>query len=421
MCDLALKGFPEAQDYFNQILSGINHVIKTHMNEMHSKFETQFSSMAGEVRRRDAIIAQLQLKLRSIEGKSTGSVASTSASSSALVLPLSRRQKREKMSQLSVDDDEPPEEDNSSSGSSAELLFMRGDSLDTVFTSSPPIQGGRRSISPGPSRHHAASANALNCPSSYYGGPGSLSSRHAQSHPSFYSGQGNGRSGRSSGYREWSGGADSLGSGSGSSSAVMVADVTGNLARLSDSVILDIGESSSSSSSSSKINIADVDDDEEEEENPAGRHPREEEDLDDDGSGGGGRSGSHNDWEVRMLAAEMERQERKRGHSLSDNLGDLKHCSTFLRRRRKFSDTETEFSETDMEEQLARSGSGSMDPSGSTVPSGSGGGGSTSTSAGHQSGSQRPRASSLDQFNLRYGIGRGIFKAMSIDRDKDKL
>jgi len=199
----------------------------------------------------------------------------------------------------------------------------------------------------------------------------------------------------------------------------MVADVTGNLARLSDSVILDIGESSSSSSSSSKINIADVDDDEEEEENPAARHPREEEDLDDDGSGGGGRSGSHNDWEVRMLAAEMERQERKRGHSLSDNLGDLKHCSTFLRRRRKFSDTETEFSETDMEEQLARSGSGSMDPSGSTVPSGSGGGGSTS--AGHQSGSQRPRASSLDQFNLRYGIGRGIFKAMSIDRDKDKL
>lgn len=123
MYDLKFKGFPEAQDYFNQILNGINHVIKTHMNEMHSKFETQFSSMAGEVRRRDAIIAQLQLKLRSIEGKS--SAAPTSSSSSALVLPISRRQK--KMPQLSVDDDEPPEEeDNSSSGSSAELLFMVG-------------------------------------------------------------------------------------------------------------------------------------------------------------------------------------------------------------------------------------------------------------------------------------------------------
>lgn len=297
------------------------------------------------------------------------------------------------------------------------LSFLkRGDSLDTVFTSSPPIQGGRRSTSPGPSRHHAASANALNCPSSYYGGPGSLSSRHAQSHPSFYSGQGNGRnSGRSSGYREWSGAAESghLVSGSGSSGAVMVADVTGNLARLSDSVILDIGESSSSSSSSSKINMAEVDDDEEEED-PRVRDARNEEDID-DGEGG---LASHNDWEVQMLAAEMERQERKRGHSLSDNLGELKHCSTFLRRRRKFSDTETEFSETDMEEQLARSGSGPMEPSGS-APSSSGAGGSTS--AGHQSGSQRPRASSLDQFNLRYGIGRGIFKAMSIDRDKDKL
>lgn len=193
----------------------------------------------------------------------------------------------------------------------------------------------------------------------------------------------------------------------------MVADVTGNLARLSDSVILDIGESSSSSSSSSKINMAEVDDDEEEED-PRVRDARNEEDID-DGEGG---LASHNDWEVQMLAAEMERQERKRGHSLSDNLGELKHCSTFLRRRRKFSDTETEFSETDMEEQLARSGSGPMEPSGS-APSSSGAGGSTS--AGHQSGSQRPRASSLDQFNLRYGIGRGIFKAMSIDRDKDKL
>lgn len=193
----------------------------------------------------------------------------------------------------------------------------------------------------------------------------------------------------------------------------MVADVTGNLARLSDSVILDIGESSSSSSSSSKINMAEVDDDEEEGE-PRVRDARNEEDID-DGEGG---LASHNDWEVQMLAAEMERQERKRGHSLSDNLGELKHCSTFLRRRRKFSDTETEFSETDMEEQLARSGSGPMEPSGS-APSSSGAGGSTS--AGHQSGSQRPRASSLDQFNLRYGIGRGIFKAMSIDRDKDKL
>lgn len=194
---------------------------------------------------------------------------------------------------------------------------------------------------------------------------------------------------------------------------MMVSDVTGNLTRLSDSVILDIGESSSSSSESSKLNIAEEEDDEDEEE--------EDPDRDMDAAARteapGTASGRHNDWEVQMLAAEMERQERKRGHSLSDNLGELRHCSTFLRRRRKLSDTETEFSETDMEEQMARSGSIPMDSSSiaSGPPPGS------STSAGHQSGSQRPRASSLDQFNLRYGIGRGIFKAMSIDRDKDKL
>ncbi|XP_033238429.1 serine-rich adhesin for platelets-like isoform X4 [Drosophila pseudoobscura] len=413
------EGFPEAQDYFNQILSGINHVIKTHMNEMHSKFETQFSSMAGEVRRRDAIIAQLQLKLRSIEQKSS-STASSSAAVPSSVLAIARRQKREKLSQISVDDDEPAEEENSSSGSSAELLFMRGDSLDTVFTSSPPIQGGRRSISPGPgpSRHHAASANALNCPSSYYSGPGTLSTRHAQSHPSFYTGQGNGRS-SSRGYREWSGAAgDGRFSGADGSkpSGMVVSDVTGNLTRLSDSVILDIGESSSSSSSSSKLNIAEEEDDEDEEEAEAEAEAEADEELTASGTG-------NNDWEVRMLAAEMERQERKRGHSLSDNLGDLKHCSTFLRRRRKFSDTETEFSETDMDEQLAR-GSGGPIGSGTSGLAGEApatGAGPTSSGSGIQSGSQRPRASSLDQFNLRYGIGRGIFKAMSIDRDKDKL
>lgn len=184
---------------------------------------------------------------------------------------------------------------------------------------------------------------------------------------------------------------------------MMISDVAGNLTRLSDSVILDIGESSSSSSSSSKMNIAgDEDDDEEAEDELSGAA------LVATGSGGSSLVGP-NDWEVQMLAAEMERQERKRGHSLSDNLGELRHCSTFLRRRRKFSDTETEYSETDMDERLAATVTGgeAVDP--------------TDAALAAQSGSSRPRASSLDQFNLRYGIGRGIFKAMSIDRDKDKL
>lgn len=188
---------------------------------------------------------------------------------------------------------------------------------------------------------------------------------------------------------------------------MMISDVAGNLTRLSDSVILDIGESSSSSSSSSKMNIAgDQDDDDEAEDELSGAA------LVATSSGGTTLVGP-NDWEVQMLAAEMERQERKRGHSLSDNLGELRHCSTFLRRRRKFSDTETEYSETDMDEhRLAGTTAG---PGGATVDA------AADAALAAQSGSSRPRASSLDQFNLRYGIGRGIFKAMSIDRDKDKL
>lgn len=157
---------------------------------------------------------------------------------------------------------------------------------------------------------------------------------------------------------------------------VVMANVQGNVSRISDSVILDIGESTSSSSSSEKINDDDDDNDDDDE---------------DDDNESSDNHVHHNDWEVRMLAAEMEKQERKRGLSLSDNLqaGSSKLCGTFLRRRRKFSDTETECSETDAEQAPA---------------------------------SVRPRASSLDQFNLRYGISRGgIFKAMSIDRDKDKL
>lgn len=176
---------------------------------------------------------------------------------------------------------------------------------------------------------------------------------------------------------------------------MMVTNYTGNIPRFNpDSVILDIGESSDSDSSgsSSKGNDNII-----EEEEPVG----------------------HNDWEVRMLAEEMEKQEqasaRKRGQSL-DQSSESKRPGGNLRRRRKYSDTETSHSETDPD--LA-------------LPS-----------------SSRPRAGSLDQFNLRYAQStsqqsdntspRGVssssssgsvhtpttgrlFKALNIDRNKDKL
>ncbi|XP_013103742.2 uncharacterized protein LOC106084540 isoform X2 [Stomoxys calcitrans] len=332
------KGLPQGQDCFNQILCGIDNVIRTHVNEMHSKFESQFSSMAMEVQRRDALIAHLQSKVRTLE---------LNASSTSR-----RKTHREKMSGTgavatgSAENAEEAEanlEEDSSSGSSAELLFMRGDSLDTVFTSSPPNQTKRHYMcSPSISRSREDF--------SYDYGPYVKSATVSKSKAS----------------RAKS-----------ASQPTMVADVAGNLTRLGDSVILDIGESSSSSSSSSeKLDLDGDDDDGDERSN------------DNDITG---KQVRHNDWEVRMLAAEMEKQERKRGLSLTEHsaFSNAKLGSTFLRRRRKLSDTETEYSENEREQLPAHS---------------------------------RPRASSLDQFNLRYGINRGgIFKAMSIDRDKDKL
>lgn len=90
----------------------------------------------------------------------------------------------------------------------------------------------------------------------------------------------------------------------------------------------------------------------------------------------------HNDWEVKMLAAELEKRESKTSIDLSS---DLDESDGLLRRRRKRSyTTDTDESEVDV--------------------------------------NARPRAGSLDQFNLRRkDRARGVFKAMSFDRDKDKL
>ncbi|XP_073835046.1 cyclic nucleotide-gated ion channel-like isoform X3 [Musca autumnalis] len=328
----SLPGYPEGHDCFSQILCGIDNVIRKHVSEMHSKFESQFSSMALEVEKRDVLIAHLQSKVRTLE---------LSASSASR-----RKQHRDKISgpisSASNEVDEQQDanaEDDSSSGSSAELLFMRGDSLDTVFTSSPPTQS---------KRHYVCS-------------PKTSRSREDFSYDySPYVKTGNGSKIKN-------------GKGKATNQPELVVSVADNLTRLSDSVILDIGESSSSSSSSEeKLHLG-----EEAEEN--------------DDNDSSDKQVHHNDWEVRMLAAEMEKQERKRGHSLTESspLPNTKLGSTFLRRRRKLSDTETECSETEVEQMPTHS---------------------------------RPRASSLDQFNMRYGIGRsGIFKAMSIDRDKDKL
>lgn len=140
-----------------------------------------------------------------------------------------------------------------------------------------------------------------------------------------------------------------------SSSNIVVSNLTGNI--VSESVVLNIEDETEEDSVASNAS----EDEEIEEEAIDELH--------------------HNDWEVRMLAAELKKRE-----SVSDVACD--ESDGLLRRRKRRSDTDTDASEAE--------------------------------TGAHRS---RPRAASLDQHNLRkqqYKC-RGVFKAMSFDRDKDQL
>ena len=139
----------------------------------------------------------------------------------------------------------------------------------------------------------------------------------------------------------------------------IVSNLTGNI--VSDSVVLNI---------------------EDETEDTAGSISQSEEE-DEEMEEGAVDEFQSNDWEVRMLAAELKKRE-----SVSEPPTHCDEKDGLLRRRKRRSDTDTDASETEV--------------------------------SGHPS---RPRASSLDQHNLRkqqYKC-RGVFKAMSFDRDKDQL
>lgn len=163
-------------------------------------------------------------------------------------------------------------------------------------------------------------------------------------------------------------------------SGMLFDDVTGNIARLSDSVVLNIENSSSASSSVDE----DALDEQEEEEDQL---------QDDDDDGDDNDQDLHcDDWEIRMLAAELNRRESKRDEQLlsSDTTseGDGEESGLVRRRvqeREDTFDTDTEPSETEARDPVVR-----------------------------------PRAASLDQHNIRREKAK-VFKAFSFDRDKDRL
>lgn len=141
---------------------------------------------------------------------------------------------------------------------------------------------------------------------------------------------------------------------------VMMTDAAGNITGMSQSVVLDI-ESSRTSSSSGESRVGDYNNDIEE---------------------------LHcDDWEIKMLAAELDRRESKKEEASSEPGSGPDEQGRLLRRRRRKqkSDSESDISDNEMDH-LAR-----------------------------------PRAASLDQHNLRRQTSKGVFKAMSFDRDKDRL
>lgn len=145
---------------------------------------------------------------------------------------------------------------------------------------------------------------------------------------------------------------------------VMMTDAAGNITEMSQSVVLNIDNSSRTSSSSGESHMDEDYNDNDDEELHC------------------------DDWEIRMLAAELNRRESKKEEASSEaGSGPDEHGRLLRRRRRKEKsvDTDTEISDNE-NDHLAR-----------------------------------PRAASLDQHNLRRQTSKGVFKAMSFDRDKDRL
>lgn len=173
----------------------------------------------------------------------------------------------------------------------------------------------------------------------------------------------------------------------------LVADVTGNFRRVDDSVILQIDDSSSAAYSSSsdceraqrrrrvdRMDSQDIDDEYEDDD-------EEEDQMDEEESEASEDELHCDDWEIRMLAAEMERRE----NSLAEDASAAQDAtsSSGVRRRRKHSETDEANTTEPSEYEVEQPG-------------------------------QRPRAASLDQ-NKSTRRGRGFFKALSFDRDKDRL
>ncbi|CAH1641275.1 unnamed protein product [Spodoptera littoralis] len=130
----SLTGSIEEQEYFGEVLLGIKQVIQGHLHDVQGKFQERFNSLENEVRKRDEIISQLQKRIQELEKLGLSGMSPTAPPSGEVpsivpesVEPTSTSQPISKSASSGSED-----------ASAAEEGFMRGDSLDTVFATSPP-------------------------------------------------------------------------------------------------------------------------------------------------------------------------------------------------------------------------------------------------------------------------------------------
>ncbi|XP_055295975.1 uncharacterized protein LOC129565282 isoform X3 [Sitodiplosis mosellana] len=325
---IKVKGSIEEHELFSEVLIGIKNVISTHLRDVQLKFEDHFQSLDFEIRQRDVMIDQLQHRILELEnghGSPTNVyIAATSGTG------------------------------NGSTGSSGDIPFVRGDSLDTIFASSPPPTDSERENRvksktkkrSSPRRRHQLEQQQQ----------GSTDQETASYEPVTHLSQ----------LRN--------------SSSMIIDNVTGNITQLSDSVILNIDTSSDTSSS--------IDDDVHEEEEEGDDDIREEEDEDDDDVDIDDDL-NHDNWEIRMLAAELNRRESRRDEPLSSEASEANESSSrqHLHMRSDILDTDTENSELETD-RIQRG---------------------------------RARSASFDQQSVPRQRPRGILKAFSFDRDKNQL
>ncbi|XP_050067928.1 uncharacterized protein LOC126556617 isoform X5 [Anopheles maculipalpis] len=466
-----IKGSLEEQEFFGEVLLGIKQVIQTHMKEIQVKFQDEFFNLELEVKKRDDIISKLQNRILELEAE---------------------QQHHGLVVQLPPEQGDTPYHKSASSGSgstgsSNELPFMRGDSLDTIFASSPhsdsdaPRQPKTRSRKPRTSPRHRQLRNRPTWNEST-----DQDSFDRKDSPPLGTRQQTGNGTSTGGMpglpppvppRRLSATATSTTTAVTMSTTtdrirspyrdLVISELTGNI--ISDSVIVNIEATSSSQSESQSENdqpfgeeneeeeeeddedgearqlmhsrsrprrreteddVEDDDDDddddecadeadcgeelegelEQEEEEEAGNEEEEEEEPEEEDEEEEEEELNHNDWEVRMLAAEL----KKRESISTDFPSDLEGGGDGLVRRRstrKRSDTDTDGSDGTERDAFGRPRAASLDQHNLQRRAAFGRAGRAPTVAG-------PPSTGGPSASRSRG---GLFKALSFDRDKDRL